>query len=257
MAAMEPRPASRGTLVAGGKYHDFDYARLRLSELAFEHDHLRLRVCPDYEDAEAIAAGDFLISYTCDVRPSVDAQDVISNWVKAGGRWLALHGTNSALDLGGPNGVEAPRCFPTWVETLGSQFLSHPPIQPYDVEVADPSHWLVAGIDAFEVDDELYLMEHIDRDALHPLLTTSWSGTTPSFVDERWDDTEDSVRLVSYLRSFGDGSVLYNTLGHCRGHYDMEPVLSYYPDEQRGAWEKPEFIELLRRGMRWAMGETA
>ena len=60
-----------------------------------------------------------------------------------------------------------------------------------------------------------------------------------------------------YLRELGDGAVLYNTLGHCRGHYDMVPVVDYYPTIERGSWEHPAYYELLRRSLRWARGETA
>ena len=57
-----------------------------------------------------------------------------------------------------------------------------------------------------------------------------------------------------YLRPLGDGAVLYNTLGHCRGHYDMVPVVDHYPVIERGSWDQPAFYELLRRSLRWAMG---
>ncbi len=60
-----------------------------------------------------------------------------------------------------------------------------------------------------------------------------------------------------YLRPLGDGAVLYNTLGHCRGHYDMVPVVAYYPKIERGSWEQPAYAELLRRSLRWARGATA
>ena len=57
-----------------------------------------------------------------------------------------------------------------------------------------------------------------------------------------------------YLRPLGDGAVLYNTLGHCRGHYDMVPAIDYYPTIERGSWEHPAYYELLRRSLRWARG---
>jgi uncharacterized protein len=244
------------TLVAGGMYHDIDFARLELLKLLAEHEDFRVRVQPDYEDAEAIAAGSILVSYTCNVRPSIEAQQRIRQWVESGGRWVALHGTNSALDVGTPNGVDSPRVFPLWADTLGSQFVAHPPIAPYLVELSDPDHWLVAGIEPFETDDELYLSEHADRDALHPLLHTVWSGEARGFVEADWT-TGDDHHVVMYLRPLGDGAVLYNTLGHCRGHYDMVPVVPYYPQIERGSWEQPAYAELLRRSLRWARGATA
>ena len=253
---MSHKPATRRievTLVAGGKYHDIDFARRELLGLLAEHDEFRVRVQPDYEDMDGITSAEILVSYTCDVRPSEKAQRAIRDWVENGGRWVALHGTNSALTLGGPNGVESPRVFPLWAETLGSQFVAHPPIQPYTVAVSDPSHWLVAGIESFDTDDELYLSEYADRDSLHPLLHTTWSGEATGFAEADWT-SGDPTHLVMYLRHLGSGAILYNTLGHCRGHYDMKPVLDYYPRIERCSWEKPAYFELLRRSLRWARG---
>lgn len=244
------------TLVAGGKYHDIDFARRELLGLLAEHDEFRVRVQPDYEDTAGISTSSILVSYTCDVRPSEKAQREIRSWVEGGGRWVALHGTNAALTLGGPNGVEAPRVFPLWAETLGSQFVAHPPIQPYSVQVSDPSHWLVSGIESFDTDDELYLSEYADRAALHPLLHTTWQGDATGFEEHDWTSC-DPTHLVMYLRDLGAGSILYNTLGHCRGHYDMAPVLDFYPRIERCSWEKPAYYELLRRSLRWARGLSA
>ena len=252
---MSNSPGSRidVTLVAGGKYHDIDFARRELLTLLGEHEEFRVRVQPDYEDTAGIAKASILVSYTCDVRPSEKAQTEIRSWGENGGRWVALHGTNAALTLGGPNGVDAPRCFPSWADTLGSQFVAHPPIQPYTVQVSDPNHWLVAGIESFDTDDELYLSEYANRDALHALLHTTWQGDAKGFVEADWSNC-DPTHLVMYLRDLGQGSILYNTLGHCRGHYDMAPVLDYYPRIERCSWEKPAYYELLRRSLRWARG---
>ena len=244
------------TLVAGGKYHDIDFARRELLTLLAEHDEFRVRVQPDYEDTSGIAASQILVSYTCDVRPSERAQQEIRAWVEQGGRWIALHGTNAALTLGGPNGVEAPRVFPLWAQTLGSQFIAHPPIQPYTVEVSDHSHWLVSGIESFDTDDELYLCEYSDRASLTPLLHTTWQGDAKGFAQEDWNNC-DPTHLVMYLRELGAGSILYNTLGHCRSNYDMAPVLDYYPRVERCSWERPAFYELLRRSLRWSRGLNA
>ena len=242
-------------LVAGGKYHDIDFARSQLLALLAEHTQIRTTVMADYERVDLIEPAAFLISYTCDVRPSLEAQEAIRAWVEGGGRWLALHGTNAALDLPRPNGVEAPRCFPHWAATLGSQFVAHPPTQPYEVR-RTTEHWLVEGIEPFETTDELYLMEHAEISALEPLLDTSFRGAATGFAEGDWHDGPQH-HLVQYLRPLGDGAVLYNTLGHCRGHWDMQPLMDYYPVVERGSWDVPQYHELLRRGIRWAMGQDA
>ncbi len=64
----------------------------------------------------------------------------LRDYVAGGKRWLALHGTNSILRYVKGRGWEAPRDARTFMETLGSQFVAHPPIAPYRVE----SHAAVA-----------------------------------------------------------------------------------------------------------------
>lgn len=244
-------------LVCGGWWHDFDYARLQVLQLLAEHPHLRTSVSSHYEDLDTIAAADVLITYTCNVRPSEAAQRTLRDWVEGGGRWFALHGTNSAIEPPpelGKGAFTTPRVFPSFADTLGSQFLSHPPIEPYTVSVSpgaehDP---LVAGIEPFPADDELYLCEY--HGELEPLLETRFTGDSgPGFAERHWPD--DDPRLVMYRRRLGEGCVLYLTLGHCRSHWDMAaPPFNgmYWPRIERGAWERDEFHTLLRRGIGWA-----
>jgi type 1 glutamine amidotransferase len=246
------KPILDAVLVAAGKYHDVDFARLELLKLLAEHDNVRVRVCADYADVDALARAKFLVTYCCDVRPTEAQQEALARYVQGGGRWVALHGTNAALDFT-PKGVDSPRCFPKLAFTLGSQFIAHPPIAPYRVKLSQPKHPLVAGIPEFDTDDELYLSEYHEREKLQPLLETEYSGDAKGFVEADWSHTKQ--QLVMYLRPLGQGAVLYNTLGHCRGHYDMRPVMDFYPKIERCSWERPEYYELLRRSLRWALGE--
>ena len=161
-----------------------DYARLELLKLLGEHEHIRVRVAEDYRDCNAIAAADFLITYTCDVIPKPAEQAALREFLSAGRRWLALHGTNSVLRFLKGRGWDAPRSDPDFMGMLGSQFLAHPPLRPYRVEVSDASHPLVAGIEPFEADDELYLCEYHGEN--HALLHTHFSGEAPGFVARFW-----------------------------------------------------------------------
>ena len=260
---MAPAPVN-GYLVCGGLYHDMDYARLELLKLLGEHEHIRVRVAEDYRDCGAIAAADFLVTYTCNVIPKSTELAALRGFLSAGGRWLALHGTNSVLRFLKGQGWEAPRTEPEFMGMVGSQFLAHPPIKPYRVEVSDVSHPLVAGIEAFEVDDELYLSEY--HGTHHALLHTHFRGEAPGFVAGSWPQaaTADSTtmsadagsaryrHLVMYLHPHDGGEVLYCTLGHCRGKYDMRPMIPEYPTVERGSWKLPVYHELLRRSIRWA-----
>lgn len=247
-----------GYLICAGKWHDFDFARLQLLQLLAVDEQIRVKVGQHYEDIEDIGASDFLITYTCDVRPSEQAQRAIRSWVEGGGRWLALHGTNSAIDPSPNPGVEpfpTPRAFPLFVDTLGSQFISHPTIQPYLVTVSPgaESDPLVEGIEPFETDDELYLCEL--RPGNTNLLETRWTGTEGGFAENSWPI--DEPRPVLYRRPLGAGEIVYFTLGHCRSRWDMiDPPFNgrQWPTTDRGSWLVPEFNEILRRGIAWAAG---
>jgi type 1 glutamine amidotransferase len=234
--------------VCGGKYHDIDYARLQLLGLLGEHERIRTRMAEDYRDVAAITAADFLITYTVDILPDEAKSQQLRDYVASGKRWLALHGTNSILRYAKGRRWEAPREAKTFMETLGSQFVAHPAIEPYRVEVTQPEHPLVKGIEPFDADDELYLCE------LHPplevLLHARWTGDAKGFTERDW--TRDEPRPVMYLKKVGDGEVLYLTLGHARGRYDMRPLMDEYHQVERGSWKVAAFHELLRRGIRWA-----
>jgi uncharacterized protein len=234
-------------LIAGGKYHDIDFARLELLKLLAEDERIRTRVFEDFENVSAIASANLLISYTCDVTPSLAAQEAIRAFVSGGGRYYALHGTNSILRFLENGLVDTPDWAPHFMETLGSAFASHPPIEPFRIDVADPSHPIAAGIEPFETTDELYLSR--PRAELHVILDTEFGGETPGFVDATW---EKARHPIVYLRPLGAGAVLYNALGHCRGHYDLQPLADWWPSVDRCSWELPVYYDLLRRGIAWA-----
>ncbi len=236
-------------LVANARFHDTDYARLELLKLLSEHEDVRTRVAESFADTDAIAKSDFLITYTCDLRPTEEEEVALREFVAAGGRWIALHGTNAILDFTN-EGLYCPRSHNTFMETLGSRFLSHPPLQPDKGKVSDTAHPLVKGLDSFEASDEIYLCEYYGE--VKPLLETRYTGTFQAgYVENEWPN--DDPRLVAYTHSVGDGEVLYITLGHCCGKYDMRPMQDT-TDVVRGSWENPVYIELLRRALHWAQG---
>jgi len=233
-------------LVAAGQFHDIDHARLELLKLLAETPQIRVKVAADYHDLDSIRASDVLITYTCNVIPTEAEQIALRDWVASGKRWFALHGTNSILEFLSSGKVDAPARAPIFMETLGTQFLAHPPIQPFRVHVTDPNHELVRGINEFETDDELYLCRIHGK--LEVLLHTYFDGAATGFVEENW--TGNDQRPVYYIHRVGSGEVLYLNLGHCRGHYDMRDInVPFYPKVERGSWDKPEYYELLRRGI--------
>jgi hypothetical protein len=241
-------------LVCGGRWHDFDYARLELLGLLAEHEHVRVRVTDDFPSPEVLGEVDCLVTYTCDLRPDEVRQAALVAHVARGGRWFALHGTNSIVEILPDGRVETPDLAPKLAELLGGRFLAHPPLMDFTVRVTQPDHPLVRGIDDFDVHDELYLATTLPDNEV--LLHTYFGGRAQrGYPQEPWDPAVQ--RPVLYLRRRGEGSVLYCTLGHCRGRYDMQPLVPVYPRVERGSWTSPVYRELLRRGIRWAIGSES
>ncbi len=239
--------------VCGGDFHDFDLPRIEVLRLLNEHERIRVRVAEDYRDTDALQAADFLITYTCNLRPHPDQEQALADFVGGGKRWFALHATNSVIDLRQDGLFDSPRIHQTMMQVLGSQFVAHPPIMRYPVTVAEGAadHWLVRGIPAFSVEDELYLSEYFGERT--DLLVTRFGGQAQEgFVETDW--TEERDHSVMYLHPYGSGEVLYLTPGHARGRYDMQPLIEEYPFAERGAWMVQTYYELLRRGIRWAAG---
>lgn len=235
-------------LVAAGKYHDIDFARLELLKLLAENSEIRTSVSSDYADVDRIAAADLLITYTCDLVPTPEQSAVLRTFLDRGGRWLALHGTNSILRIADDGVVDTPDEAPEFMELVGTRFAAHPPIEPFKVLVTRADHALTHGLRDFRIEDELYLSRRTAE--IDVLLHTTFTGHCSEFRDADWNDAQVPVL---YERKLGKGAVLYLTLGHCRGHYDMFPATKFWPHPQRCGWNYPVFYELLRRGIRWGM----
>ncbi len=235
-------------LIAAGKFHDIDFARLELLKLLAERPRIRASVASDYADLDSLAAADLLITYTCDLLPDAAQTTALATFLNRGGRWLALHGTNAVLRFADDGVVDTPDELPAFTGLLGTRFAGHPPIAPFKVMVTRADHEMTSGLRDFRVEDELYLTRRTaDIDVL---LHTSFTGRCDEFRDADWDEAEVPVL---YERKVGDGAVLYLTLGHCRGHYDLQPVAPFWPHPQRCAWNYPIFYDLLRRGIGWGL----
>ena len=176
------------TLVAGGRYHDIDFARLQLLGLLAEHERVpgagatRLRG----RRRRSPAAASWSATPATSARPTTP-QRRIRHWVEGGGRWVALHGTNAALDLGGPDGVVAHACFPLWADTLGSQFVAHPPIQPVPRRGHRPRRtgWSRASSRSRPT-TSCTSASTPTATRSRSLLHTDWQGEATGFVEADW-----------------------------------------------------------------------
>jgi uncharacterized protein len=212
--------------------HDFDFARRRLLDVLYAAGTIRTDVASNYDASQAIEGGDLLVSYTSQV-PVGDAEcAALRRYLERGGRWFAIHASNSVRDNPHLPGI------------LGSRFITHPPYTHFAVSVTKPSDPLIDGIQPFEVDDEIYVIDHSDD--IDVLLHTRWGGEAGGRA------IEEDVRPLMYRRRVGQGEVLYLALGHCNRPFDKPRAEGPDQPDRRGPWDLPVYQELVRRGIDWA-----
>jgi hypothetical protein len=254
--------------------HDMDYARLRILQLLQEHPNVLSTVANDFADlATWLPGSQLLITYVAGPYLNDAQNQVMRQWLEAGGRWLALHGTSGGRAVR----LTEPRSGRKMVktshhETLGSFFLNHPPLRKFSVHVTDRQHALTRGLPpSFEVIDELYLIELQQPSASHILLTTELDKdpSPPGFGFVYDEDTavlpDGKTRVLGYSKNMGKGAVTYIALGHCHATSDhrqriVDPSVQLSEDGLRlfrGSWETKPFAQLLRNGITWGIAGAA
>jgi type 1 glutamine amidotransferase len=244
--------------------HDQDYARLRLLTLLNEHD-TPATVASDFADvARWLPGAGLLITYVAGPYPDAGQCRAMRDWLAAGGRWLALHGTSG----GRAQRVEGMRQRRT-VRTehhalLGSMFLTHPPVCEIRVEVRDRDSPLTRGLGtSFVVEDEPYFIELQEPAATRILLTADYgaNGDWPVAAALYGSDTsllpDGRTRVLGYSREVGKGEVAYIALGHCHNPAihaarSRDPA-DRTPPRFHGPWENEAFTTLLRNAIAWGV----
>jgi uncharacterized protein len=90
-----------------------------------------------------------------------------------------------------------------YAEMLGGRFLRHPPMDRFHVDIDAPDHAVSVGVDAFDIYDELYLLELCSP--LRVLLSARHADA---------DDTPARRVPLGWARAYGEGKVCYVALGH-------------------------------------------
>jgi type 1 glutamine amidotransferase len=244
--------------------HDHDYARLRLLTLLAERD-IPASVANDFADVgKWLPTSRMLMTYVAGPYPDASQSQAIREWLLAGGRWLALHGTSG----GRAQRVEGVRQRRT-VESehhalLGSRFLTHPPICEIRVQVSDAGSPLTQGLGtSFVVEDEPYFIEIQDPASTRILLTADYgpSGEWPVVSALYGSDTsllaDGRTRVLGYSKEVGTGAVAYVALGHCHNPAihatrNRDPGDST-PPRFHGSWDTHGFLRLLRNAIGWGV----
>ncbi len=266
-------------LVAGGfpagstTGHDIDFARLSLLQLLGEYPGVVATVANDFSDlATWLPGSQFLVSYVAGPHLNDEQNELVREWLVAGGRWLGLHGPSGGKAARvGERGLRRKMVKTSHHETLGSFFLNHPPVRKFRVDVRDRQHPITRGLPAsFEVMDELYLIELQSPGDCQVLLTTELETdpSPPGFGFVYDADTslqaDGRTRVLGYLQPVGAGAVTYVALGHCHAPTNniqpfVDPSVAAdgkTPPLFRGSWETEPFPRLLRNGIAWGVGAS-
>mgnify|MGYP001608955124 FL=1 len=211
----------KALLLLGGSWHDFDgfaawftaFLEKRDWEVEATYDLDRLLALEEEKF-------DLVASYTCfSANPDqenakgsgmMQAEQVaaIYNWVRKGGAFYPVH---SGVVLGETN--------PLYADLVGGRFIKHPPAFEYTVYPLFEEHEVTKGIDAFSVNEELYISEY--DGGLHILMASM---------------LKDVLHPMVWAKHEGLGRVVHNALGH-------------NPD----TWSLPEYGKLTEQSINWLL----
>lgn len=213
----------RALILLGGTWHDFAGFAGSVSPL-LAAEGLAPALTYDPDDLLRLPGGDcgLVLLYTCLGKAEGNAAgtglakltgaqiQALTAWVRGGGALLGVH---SATVMGDSD--------PALGALLGGTFVSHPARHAFTVYPMATSHAITEGIQAFTIDDELYL--HRCETGLDVHAVAIEDGAAHPMV---------------WTRREGDGRVAYLAPGH-----------------DAAAWEHPSFRALLRQAAGWVRGQ--
>lgn len=205
--------SSHALIVSGGIVHDFDASSAELARILAEcgyRTQIREDVDEVFTELGAVpdaASGPLLVMnmlrFTMEldryahlreewaISLSPEARAGLRRFIESGGRMLAMHGASICFDD-----------WPEWGELLGGRWVwgesGHPPLSPIDVQVRTDAHPIVAGVPDFHTEDEVYGFLELQSD-IDGLAYSAHGGVDHPLL---------------WARRVGDGSVVYDALGH-------------------------------------------
>jgi type 1 glutamine amidotransferase len=163
--------------------------------------------------AEALRPYDVIICYTTGENLTPEQASGLLEGIMSGKGFIGVHSATASF-----------KETPGYISMLGARFLTHPSYLPrLTFTIKNRHHPVVEGVEDFQMEEELYLMEtsgHFD------LLVATW-----------FDGFE---RPIAWVKPYGHGRVLYTALGHARQQT-----------------EHPCFQRLIVNGVRWAANPEA
>ena len=201
--------STRVLCLLGGVYHDFDQVEVHLRELLPQ-----VGIGPRFT-RNPVALGsishadtDLAFIYSCstDKLDEAAVENLIS-FVESGGGLFAMHGATASF----PDNPEV-------LSLIGARFREHGPRHNFLVTPMERSHPVTDGIEAFTVNDELYVQEYAADLQIH--MVAAYLG---------------KMQPVVWTHTPGSGRVCYLALGH-----DL------------AVWQHPSVQQLIVNGILWS-----
>lgn len=134
-------------------------------------------------------------------------QESITEYISNGGGFVCLHISTCVTDS-----------WPEYHDITGGGWITgtsfHPPYGNFSVNVSNPSHEAVLGIEDFHTDDELYMGLAIKEGNDVFITGTAGEGTYPWGPDRSPTFMPAGTFPLGWTRSFGKGTVFVLLLGH-------------------------------------------
>jgi type 1 glutamine amidotransferase len=225
---------TRNLIISGGIYHPFDETSMALAAL-MDPLGVQSTISEDIEGALQNLDDYDLVTMNCirwrmiqnekyvpfrdewAMELSDAGRTALHDHVHKGGGLLGMHTASICFDT-----------WPEWKDLLGVMWQwgrsHHPEISDITVDVAPDAHPIVAGIEGFELFDEIY----------HHLAP---ADAAPGLM---FAEADEGRQPLMWARDIGKGRVVYDSLGH-----DAASIT--HPTHQR----------ILQRSVLWALGRDS
>ena len=150
-------------------------------------------------------------------------------FIRSGGGFVGIHSASGS-----------ERDWDYYQKVVGGKFKRHPKLQPFSVQVVDPSFPAVQGLPpSFDWEDECYYVEKLQPGIKPVLMTDPHKVVDPQFASDP-GDLVNGMRPLAWYQTFDGGREFYLALGHKKEDY-----------------ESPILTRLILGGIQWAMGGGA
>lgn len=155
-----------------------------------------------------------------------EGPDALLDWIRAGGGFVGFHAATDTFS----SGTDTPS---PYTDMIGAEFKTHGQQFRGTVKPVGAHPAMAALEEPWELADEWYLFNSLNRDNIHVLALLEIGRERKK---QRMYDIPDYPMI--WCRAFGDGRVLYNGMGH-----------------REDVWEHPRFQALVADHIRWVRGD--